>query len=84
MGEGCIGFGGRSDQNSGYHGRRKLLLTYNGKKGVSAFSQSPLIVSLSKLQGTRTGIKSWMSLNVGRVGRFTTELFTLECGNFFP
>ena len=38
--------------------RERLPLTYNGENGVSVFSQSPLIGSLSNLQVTRTGIKS--------------------------
>ena len=76
--KGCVRFRGRSDQNCGYHGNRKLPLTYNEENGVSAFSQSPLIGPLSNLQATRTGIKSRMSSNLGRVGFFTTELFTLE------
>ena len=47
----CIRFWGRSDQNCGYHGNRNLPLTYNGEKnGVNAFSQSPLIGSLSNMQ----------------------------------
>ena len=62
-GKGCVRFWGRSDQNSGYHGNRKLPLTYNGENAVSRFSQSPLIGSLSNLQVTRTGIKSRMSSN---------------------
>ena len=77
-GKGCIRFWGRSDQNCGYHGNRKLPLTYNGKNGVPAFSQSPLIGSLSNLQVTRTGIKSSVSSNLGRVNLFTMELFALE------
>ena len=77
-GKGCIRFCGRLDQNCGCHGNRKLPLTYNGQNGVSAFSQSPLIGSLSDLPVTRTGIKSRMSLNLGRVGLFTKELFALE------
>ena len=77
-GKGCIRFLGRSDQNCGYHGNRKLPLTYNGKNAVSAFSQSPLIGSLSNLQVMRTGIKSQMSLNFDQVRLFTTELFALE------
>ena len=77
-GKGCLRFWDRSDQNYGYHGNRKLPLTYNGENGVSAFSQSPLIGSLSNLQVTRTGIKSRMNSNLGRVGLFTTELFALE------
>ena len=76
--KGCSRFWGRSDQNCSYHGNRKLPLTYNGKNGVPEFSQSLIIRSLSNLQVTRTGIKSRMSLNLGRVGLFTTELFTLE------
>ena len=78
-GKGCIRFWGRSDQNCGYHGNRKLPLTYNGQNCVPAFSQWPLIRSLSNLQVTRTGIKSRMSSNLGQVGLFTTELFALEC-----
>ena len=74
-------FWGRSDQNFGYHGRRNLPLTYNGQNGVPAFSQSPLIGSLSNLQVMRTGIKSRMSSNLGRVGLFTTELFSFERSN---
>ena len=77
-GKGCIRFWGRSNQNCGYHANRKLPLTYNGQKGVPAFAQSPLTGSLSNLQVTRTGIKSRMSLNLGRVGLFTTGLFALE------
>ena len=51
---------------------------YNRESSVSAFSQSPLIGSLSNLQVTRTGIKSHMSSNLCRVGLFTMELFALE------
>ena len=78
LGKGCIRFCSRSDQNCGNHGNRKLPLTYNGQNNVPAISQSPLIVSLSNLQVTRTGIKSWLNPNLGRVGLFTTELFALE------
>ena len=77
-GKDCIRFWGRLDHNCGYHGNRKFPLTYNGQNGVPAFSQSPLIGSVSNLQVTRTGIKSRMSSNLGRVGFFTTELFALE------
>ena len=63
-GKGCITFWGRSDQNCGYHGNRKLPLTYNGINSVSTFSQSPLIRSLSNLQVMRTGLTSWMSLKL--------------------
>ena len=37
-GKGCIRFWGRLDQNSGFHGNRKPLLTYNGENDVSTFS----------------------------------------------
>ena len=77
-GKGCIRFWGRSDKNCGYHGNRKLPFTYNGENGLSAFSQSPIIGSLSNLHVTRTGIKSRMGSNLGRVGLFTTELFALS------
>ena len=36
-GKGCIRFWGRLDQNSGFHGNRKPLLTYNGENDVSTF-----------------------------------------------
>ena len=36
-GKGCIRFGGRSDENSGFHGNRKLPLTYNGENGVDNY-----------------------------------------------
>ena len=76
-------FWGKSDQNCGYHGNRKLPLTYSGQNGISAFSQSPLNGSLSYLQLTRTGKTSRMSLNLGRVELFTTELFALERSDCF-
>ena len=44
-GKGCIRFWGRLDQNSGFHGNRKLLLTYNGENDVSTFSWLFLIRS---------------------------------------
>ena len=54
------------------------MAIYNGKNGVSAFSESYLIGPLSNWQVTRTGIISRTSSNSGRVGLFTTELFALE------
>ena len=51
---------------------------------VSSFSQSPFIGSLSNWQVMRTGIKARTSLNLGRIGLFTLELFALEHGNYFP
>ena len=54
------------------------------KNDVSSFSRSPLIRYLSDLEITRTGIKAQMSLNLGRIGLFTLELFTLESWTFFP
>ena len=49
------------------------------KKMMSpAFSQSPLIGSLSNLQVMRTGIKAQTSSNLGGIGLFTLELFALE------
>ena len=38
MGERLHKFFGRLDQNSGFHGNRKPLLTYNGENDVSTFS----------------------------------------------
>ena len=77
-GKGCFKFWGRSDQNCGYHGNRKLPLTYNGKNAVFVFSQSPVIGSFSNWQVTNTGIKFQMSSNLGWVRLFTTEVFALE------
>ena len=37
-GKDCIRFWGRLDQNSGFHGNRKLPLAYNGENDVSTFS----------------------------------------------
>ena len=74
-GKGCIRFWGKLDQNRGNHSSRKRPLIYNGE---NAFSQSPLIGSSSNMQVTRTGIKSRMSSNLGRVRLFTTKLFALE------
>ena len=45
------------------------------KKDVSIFSQPSLVGSLSNLQITRTGTKTWISSNLGRIGLFTLELF---------
>ena len=60
-GKGCIRFWGRLDQNSGFHGNRKLPLTYNGENVVSTFSRLFLIRSFLYLQVTRTCIKSLTS-----------------------
>ena len=48
---------------------RKPPLTYNGENGVSTFS---------RLQVTRTCIKSQMSSNFGQIGSLTMELAALE------
>ena len=71
-------FWGKSDQNCGYHGNRKLPLTYNRENAVSAFSQLPLFGSLSNLQVTRTDIKSRMSSNLDRVRLFTRSYSPLS------
>ena len=76
--KGCIMFWGRLDQNSGVHGNRKPLLTYNGENSVSTFTRLLLIQSFLYLQGMKTFIKSWTSLNFGQIGRPTTELPALE------
>ena len=56
-GERLIMFWGRLDQNSGFHGNRKLPLTYNGENGVSTFSRLLLTWSFLYLQVTKTCIK---------------------------
>ena len=53
-------------------------LTLNGENGVSIFSQLLWIQSSSNLQVTRTGIKSWTSLNFGRIWPVIFELHVLE------
>ena len=73
MGKGCIMFWGRLDKNSGAHGNRKPLLTYNGENGVSDFSWLILIGSFLYLQVTRTCIKSRIWSNFGQIGPLTTE-----------
>ena len=78
VGKGCIMFWGRLDQNSGVHGNRKSLLTYNGESGVSTFSRLLLLRSVLYLQVTRTCIKSRTSLHFGQIGPLTTELAALE------
>ena len=78
VGKGCIMFWSRLDQNSGAHGNRKPLLTYNGENGVSTFSRLLLIRSFLYLQVTRTCIKSRTSSNFGQDGPLTTELAALE------
>ena len=82
--KGCLMFWGRLDQNSGVHGNRKPLLTYNGENGVSTFSRLLYIRSFLYLQVTRTCIKSRMSSNFGKIGPLTTELAALECLKNFP
>ena len=84
MGKSCIMFWGRLDQNSGVHGNRKPLLTYNGEKGVSTFSWLLLIRSFMYLQVTRTCIKSRTSSNFGQIGLLTMDLAALERLNNFP
>ena len=51
-GKGCIRFWGRLDQNSGFHGNRKPLLSYNGENDVSTFSR--LFLSWSFLYPLQT------------------------------
>ena len=83
-GKGCIRFWGRLDQNSGFHGNRKLPLAYNGENDVSTFSRLFLIRFFLYLQVTRTCIKSQTSSNFGQIGPLTTKLAALELLKFFP
>ena len=57
-GKGCIKFWDRLDQNSGFHGNRKRLLTYNGENDFSTFSRLFLIRFFLYLQVMRTCIRS--------------------------
>ena len=65
---------GRSDQNSGFHGKRKRTLTYNGENDVSTFSLLFLIRSFSNMQVTGAGITSQTSSNFGQNVPLPTEL----------
>ena len=82
--KGCKRFGGRLDQNSGFHGNSKPPLTYNGENDVSACSRLFFIRSFLYLQVTRTYIKSRTSSNFGQIGPLTTELAALQRLKNFP
>ena len=82
--KGCIRFWGRLDQNSGFHGNRKLPLAYNGENDVSIFSRLFLIQSFLYLQVTKTCIKSRTISNFGQIGPLTTKLAALEHLKIFP
>ena len=69
---------GQIGSNSGFHGNRKLPLTYNGENDVSTFSRLFLIRFFLYMQLTRTCIKSQTSSNFGQIGPPTTELAVLE------
>ena len=77
-GKGCIRFWGRLNRNSGFHGNRKPLLTYNEENDVSTNSQLFLIRFFLFLQVMRTCIRSRMSSNFGQIWPLTTELVALE------
>ena len=68
-GKGCIRFWGRLDQNSGFHGNRKPLLTYNGENYVHLFSVvfDPILFILAG-----TCIKSGTSSNFGKIGHWVS------------
>ena len=83
-GKGCIMFVGRSDKNAGFHGNRKLPLTYDGEIVVWSKTTSFFIRASSNLQVTRTFIKSWTSLISGQIGLFTFELLALERRKIIP
>ena len=77
-GKGCIWFWARSDQNSGFHGNRKLPYGYNGENGVSTFSRLFYIWSFSYLQAMITCMRARTSANFGLIGPPTAELAALE------
>ena len=63
-------------------------LTLNGENGVSIFSQLLWIQTSSNLQEMRTGIKSWIGSNFGRIWPVILELPALQlwkkwCLHFF-
>ena len=71
-------FWARSDQNSGFHGNRKLPYGYNGEDGVSTFSRLFFFRSFSYLQGMMTCMRAGTSSNFGLIGPPTVELAALE------
>ena len=79
-----IRFWGRFDLNSGFHGNRKPILTYNGENlRLHLFSVVfyPILFILAG-KVTRTCIKSRASSNFGQIGPLTMELAALE--QIFP
>ena len=75
LGKGCIRFWARSDQNSGFHGNRKLPYGYNG---VSTFSQLFFIRSFLYWQAMMTRMRDRTSSNFSLIGPPTAELAALE------
>ena len=71
-------FWARSDQNSGFHGNRKLPYGYNGKNGVYTFSRLFFIGSFSYLQATITCMRARTSSNFSLIGPSTAELAAPE------
>ena len=67
-GKGCIRFWARSDQNSGFHGNRKLM-----EKTVS-----PLFLRCFSSDPFHTCMRARTSLNFGLLGPLTAELAALE------
>ena len=68
----------RLDQNSGFHGNRKLQLSYNGENSVSTFSRLFCIRSFSYLQVMMTFMRARTRSKFGRIGLLTAELASLE------
>ena len=77
-GKGCIRFWARSDQNSAFHGNRKLSLGNNGENGVSTFSRLFFFRSFSYLQAMMTCTRAQTSSNFGLIGPWTAELAALD------
>ena len=77
-------FWARSDQNSGFHGNRKLPYGYNGENGVSTFSRLFFIGSFSYLQATMTCMRAQRTSNFSLIGPPTAELAALEPLKKFP
>ena len=75
-------FRGRLDKNSGVHGNRNPLSTYNGENVVSTFSRLLLIRSFLYLQVMRTCIKCRTSSNFGKIRPLTMGLAAFECLKF--
>ena len=83
VGNGCIMFWGRLDQNSGVHGNRNPPLTCNLEMCLHLFSVAfdPILLILT---GNKDMHKISTSSNFGQIWPLTMELASLERLKYFP